>query len=83
MDIKKYIYTLYKDSAVCRKVFLEIVSKKHNIAEEEIINIYNDIVNYQIKKYGTQLYGKMYEDVEKKKKRNEARAKRKKVIKNV
>lgn len=77
MDIKKYIFELNKDKAVTRKVFVEQTTKKYNIKENDAIDIYNDIVNHQIKKYGNQLYGKMYEDTLQKKRRNLAHQARK------
>lgn len=62
MNIEKYIFALYKDRAILQKHFTGDLQKKYKIDNEKSVEIYQQIVKYQINKYGTQLYGGQYKD---------------------
>ena len=54
MDLKKLVFNIFKDSALDIDIFRSIIKEKYNI--ENYYEIYVDIINYQIEKYGCQLY---------------------------
>ena len=53
----KLIYGLYKDKPVKNcNYFKYLLKKEHNISQFNYRDVYREIVNYQIDKYGEQLW---------------------------
>lgn len=62
MNIEKYVFALYKDRAIIKKHFTGDLEKRFKIDIDRSMVIYQQIVKYQITRYGTQLYGGQYKD---------------------
>ena len=55
MDKIELVYNLYKDESIESRKFRAIVSKKYQLSDRDITNIYAKINNYQVKKYGKKI----------------------------
>ena len=55
MDKIELVYNLYKDESIGSRKFRAIVSKKYQLSDRDITNIYAKINNYQVKKYGKKI----------------------------
>lgn len=53
---KKILFEMYKDKAMRgRSRFKVEMMKRHDLSEQEARNLYDTIINYQIKKYNEQV----------------------------
>lgn len=52
MDVKKFIFDMYKDEVLETKKFKANIKKNFELSPREIHDLFVKITNYQIKKYG-------------------------------
>ena len=52
MNLKELIFNMYKETDMGARKFRAIISKKYELSDIEISNIYAKINNYQINTYG-------------------------------
>lgn len=60
MNIEELIFNMYKETDMGARKFRAIISKKYELSDIEISNIYAKIHNYQINTYGGRI-SKEYE----------------------
>lgn len=59
------LFEFYKDKCIGNsEIFRKEVTSKYKLTDDEVTELYRNIVNYQIKKYGATLDGKYYEEVD-------------------